>query len=113
RTPLSGWRCVRRRTDTSRLATCVTKAVEARHRLGVALRRHLSIAAGAFRTLYLSEVPKQLVQALLATEDRNFYSHHGFDLRGIARAAFSFLRLKGLQGGSTLTQQLVKNFFLT
>src|SRR5204863_490314 len=37
----------------------------------------------------------------------------GFDLRGIARAAFSFLRLKGLQGGSTLTQQLVKNFFLT
>src|SRR5437660_1300881 len=47
----------------------------------------------------LSEVPKQMVQALIATEDRNFYAHHGFDLRGIARAAFSFLRLKGLQGG--------------
>src|SRR5467141_2763229 len=61
----------------------------------------------------LSEVPKQMVQALIANEDRNFYAHHGFDLRGIARAAFSFLRLKGLQGGSTLTQQLVKNFFLT
>ena len=61
----------------------------------------------------LSEVPKPLVQALIANEDRNFYSHHGFDLRGIARAAFSFLRFKGLQGGSTLTQQLVKNFFLT
>src|SRR6266853_988003 len=61
----------------------------------------------------LSEVPKPMVQALIANEDRNFYSHHGFDLRGIARAAFSFLRLKGLQGGSTLTQQLVKNFFLT
>src|SRR5947208_5810514 len=54
-----------------------------------------------------------MVQALIANEDRNFYSHHGFDLRGIARSAFSFLRLKGLQGGSTLTQQLVKNFFLT
>ena len=61
----------------------------------------------------LGEVPKHLVQALIATEDRNFYSHHGFDLRGIARAAVSFVRGNGLQGGSTLTQQLVKNFFLT
>src|SRR5438132_2752407 len=61
----------------------------------------------------LSEVPKHLVQALVANEDRNFYAHHGFDLRGIARAALSFLRLKGLQGGSTLTQQLAKNFFLS
>ena len=61
----------------------------------------------------LNEVPKPLVQALIATEDRTFYSHHGYDLRGIARAAWSFVRGHGLQGGSTLTQQLVKNFFLT
>jgi penicillin-binding protein 1B len=61
----------------------------------------------------LSEVPKPLVQALIATEDRAFYAHHGYDLRGIARAVWSFVRGKGLQGGSTLTQQLVKNFFLT
>jgi len=61
----------------------------------------------------LGEVPKHLVQALLATEDRNFHSHGGFDLRGIARAAVNFVRGRGLQGGSTLTQQLVKNFFLT
>ncbi|HET7199506.1 MAG TPA: penicillin-binding protein 1B, partial [Burkholderiales bacterium] len=61
----------------------------------------------------LSDVPKPLVQALIATEDRNFYVHHGFDPRGIARAAWSFVRGHGLQGGSTLTQQLVKNFFLT
>jgi len=61
----------------------------------------------------LAQVPKHLVQALVATEDRNFHSHHGFDLRGIARAALSFVRGSGLQGGSTLTQQLVKNFFLT
>jgi penicillin-binding protein 1B len=61
----------------------------------------------------LSEVPKQMVQVLIANEDRSFYAHHGFDLRGIARAAWSFLRGRGLQGGSTLTQQLVKNFFLT
>jgi penicillin-binding protein 1B len=61
----------------------------------------------------LAEVPKHLVQALVATEDRSFYSHHGFDLRGIARAAMNLVRGNGLQGGSTLTQQLVKNFFLT
>jgi penicillin-binding protein 1B len=61
----------------------------------------------------LSEVPKHLVAALIVTEDRNFYTHHGFDLRGIARASLSLFRGSGLQGGSTLTQQLVKNFFLT
>jgi penicillin-binding protein 1B len=61
----------------------------------------------------LGEVPKQLVQALVATEDRSYFTHHGFDLRGIARAARSVLFGDRVQGGSTLTQQLVKNFFLT
>jgi len=61
----------------------------------------------------LDEVPNHLVQALLATEDRNFFSHYGVDPRGIARAVVGFVRGKGLQGGSTITQQLVKNFFLT
>ncbi|MGH7551639.1 MAG: transglycosylase domain-containing protein, partial [Longimicrobiales bacterium] len=61
----------------------------------------------------LDEVPKHLVQALLAMEDRNFYSHSGFDLRGMARAVVNLIRGRGVQGGSTLTQQLVKNFFLT
>src|SRR5258706_4197303 len=54
----------------------------------------------------LSEGPKSMVQALIANEDRNFYAHHGFYLRGIARPAFSFLTGHGLQGGSTLTQHL-------
>jgi penicillin-binding protein 1B len=61
----------------------------------------------------LAEVPKHLVHALIATEDRNFYTHLGFDPRGIARAALRLVTGSGLQGGSTLTQQLVKNFFLT
>jgi penicillin-binding protein 1B len=60
----------------------------------------------------LDAVPQHLVQALIAIEDRKFFSHPGFDLRGIARAAVSLVTGK-LQGGSTLTQQLVKNFFLT
>ena len=60
----------------------------------------------------LAEVPPHLVQALLATEDRKFFSHLGFDPRGLARAALSLFSGR-VQGGSTLTQQLVKNFFLT
>ena len=61
----------------------------------------------------LSEVPKHLTQALIATEDRSYLTHRGFDLRGIARAVLSVFRGDRVQGGSTLTQQLVKNFFLT
>ncbi|HZQ74130.1 MAG TPA: penicillin-binding protein 1B [Burkholderiales bacterium] len=60
----------------------------------------------------LSEVPPHLVRELIATEDRRYYSHFGFDLRGMARAALSSVT-GHVQGGSTLTQQLVKNFFLT
>ncbi|MGE4544528.1 MAG: penicillin-binding protein 1B [Pedobacter sp.] len=61
----------------------------------------------------LSEVPKSVVDALIAVEDRRFYSHHGIDPRGIARAVFMTVSGKSVQGGSTLTQQLIKNFYLT
>jgi penicillin-binding protein 1B len=61
----------------------------------------------------LTDVPEHVVDALIAVEDRRFYSHHGLDPRGIARAALTTLSGGSVQGGSTLTQQLVKNFFLT
>jgi penicillin-binding protein 1B len=61
----------------------------------------------------LNDVPRQVVDALIAVEDNRYYSHHGIDPRGIARALFTTLSGGGLQGGSTLTQQLVKNFYLT
>ena len=60
----------------------------------------------------LGEVPKPLVDELIAVEDRRFYTHHGFDPRGLVRAALSLVTGR-VEGGSTLTQQLVKNFFLT
>ena len=60
----------------------------------------------------VGDVPKHFVQALIAVEDRSYFSHAGFDLRGLARAARSVFSDK-VQGGSTITQQLVKNFFLT
>ncbi|MFM7274793.1 MAG: transglycosylase domain-containing protein, partial [Gammaproteobacteria bacterium] len=60
------------------------------------------------------EVPKLLVASLIAVEDKDFPDHHGISLRGITRAMWVNVRSGSFeQGGSTLTQQLVKNFFLT
>ncbi len=60
-----------------------------------------------------ADVPQLLRDTLLVVEDRRFYGHHGLDFRGIARAMWVNLRAGRLrQGGSTLTQQLVKSYFL-
>ena len=60
------------------------------------------------------DLPKSLVDAILATEDHRFYSHHGVDsLRMIAATIADFRSDKRLQGGSTLTMQLARNLFLT
>ena len=62
----------------------------------------------------VKELPDYFVQAILATEDRRFYRHKGVDPRGIARAAFNNIRTGTIsEGGSTITQQLAKNLFLT
>lgn len=63
--------------------------------------------------LRINQIPKPLIDALISTEDRKFYTHWGIDPRGIARALFKTVSGKRIEGGSTLTQQLVKNFFLT
>ena len=60
------------------------------------------------------KLPKQLVQAVIATEDRRFFEHHGVDVWGILRAVITnVVRGHLVQGGSTVTQQVAKNVFLT
>ncbi len=62
----------------------------------------------------LRRIPRNLVNATLATEDRSFYDHWGVDLWGIARATVNnAMHLHAMQGGSTITQQLARNLFLT
>ena len=64
--------------------------------------------------MQLSDAPELLVRGLLAVEDKNFYGHLGISVRGIVRAMFQNLTSgKVRQGASTVTQQLVKNFFLS
>lgn len=61
----------------------------------------------------IDKTPKDLQHAFLAAEDIRFYEHGGIDFRGIGRAIYTYIRWGEVQGGSTITQQLAKNYFLT
>lgn len=63
--------------------------------------------------LPLTQIPKQLQEATISIEDKNFYYHPGFSVSGIARAARETLFNNQVQGGSTITQQLIKSALLT
>lgn len=65
-------------------------------------------------TISVKDLPPYVTSAVLAVEDRRFYTHHGIDPRGLARAMWSNIKAGAwVQGGSTITQQLAKNLFLT
>jgi penicillin-binding protein 1A len=62
----------------------------------------------------VKQLPPNLINATLSTEDRSFYRHWGVDLYGVARAAVTnVLKMRRAEGGSTITQQLARNLFLT
>jgi penicillin-binding protein 1A len=92
------------RGNTETLSIRVLNAAD--EEIGVRGRRTTQIVP-------LGEMPPYLVKAVLATEDRRFYEHNGFDERGIARAMWSNLKALSLvEGGSTITQQVAKNLYL-
>lgn len=64
--------------------------------------------------IHIEDIPHPLILAIVATEDRRFYQHHGVDMRGLLRA-FAHLVRSGTkeQGGSTITMQVARNFFLS
>lgn len=61
----------------------------------------------------IETLPAHVTQATIAIEDKNFYRHHGLDMRGLVRALVNNWRGDSIQGGSTITQQLVKNALLS
>ncbi|MEA3355303.1 MAG: transglycosylase domain-containing protein [Patescibacteria group bacterium] len=61
----------------------------------------------------IQDLPDHALKATIAIEDKNFYKHHGFDLKGISRALINTIFNKKLQGGSTITQQLIKTTLLS
>ncbi|MFE4517337.1 transglycosylase domain-containing protein [Kitasatospora sp. NPDC056783] len=61
----------------------------------------------------IGQIPLQTQQAVVSAEDRTFYQNRGIDLKGLTRAGWNTLTGKGKQGGSTITQQYVKNYYLT
>jgi penicillin-binding protein 1A len=66
------------------------------------------------RPLEYNEIPQQFVHALIAAEDDRFFQHNGVDLRGLTRAAIQLVRTgKKKSGGSTITMQVAKNYYLS
>ncbi|RYE81423.1 MAG: penicillin-binding protein, partial [Hyphomicrobiales bacterium] len=63
--------------------------------------------------LPIQAIPDRLKNAYLAAEDKNFYEHPGIDIQGLGRAVLMFAKGGPRQGGSTITQQVAKNFLLT
>ena len=75
-----------------------------------------ALKTGQQETLTYQDIPPVLVEAILSIEDRRFFHHNGLDMRGIGRAIISWSTsgsMKFHQGGSTITQQLVKNTYLS
>jgi penicillin-binding protein 1A len=76
-------------------------------------QRLAAISAGENReVLSIGDIPLVLQNAVVAAEDRSFYRHSGVDPRGIGRALWQVVRHRGRQGGSTITQQYVKNVYV-
>lgn len=72
------------------------------------------LSSARFTAVSISDIPEDLINGIIAVEDQRFFSHNGVDYRGIVRSAWRNARAGSVvEGGSTITQQLAKNLFLT
>ena len=66
------------------------------------------------KSIKYNNLPENLINAVIVTEDKRFFNHYGVDIKGVLRAIYVNLKERRIvQGGSTITQQLAKNLFLT
>ncbi len=73
-----------------------------------------TFTAYTYSRVEMKDVPQDFINALIATEDKNFYKHHGYDIYGLARSTVqNLLARKLVQGASTITQQLARILFLS
>ena len=73
-----------------------------------------TFTAYTYDKVELNDIPENLIKAVIATEDKNFYRHNGYDLFGIARSSvMNVLARRTVQGASTITQQLARILFLS
>ncbi|MBP2651523.1 MAG: Peptidoglycan glycosyltransferase [Firmicutes bacterium] len=80
----------------------------------IALKEEVHSKVSKLNYTQMKDIPLSLQQSIIAVEDNRFYRHYGFDIEGIIRATLVNIQSGELQeGGSTITQQLVKNLFLT
>lgn len=74
----------------------------------------LEVASGLNEKVSLKDISPYLIDATIVTEDRNFYTHHGFDYKGIVRAVYKNIQSSRLkEGASTITQQFARNVYLS
>jgi membrane peptidoglycan carboxypeptidase len=93
-------------SDVASAQATIVYWADGRHELG-------RIGAANRIDVKLSDIPLPVRQAVLAAEDRNFYQHGGFSVPGLGRALLNDIAGGPVQGGSTITQQYIKNAFLT
>ncbi|MCX7779955.1 MAG: transglycosylase domain-containing protein [Negativicutes bacterium] len=102
--------------ETARAKSAAVQAVGVWDRVYRVIALKSAVEAKLDRNKYvkLEDIPLSLQQAIIAVEDNRFYRHYGFDIEGILRAALVNLQTGALvEGGSTITQQLVRNLFLS
>ncbi len=99
--------------EVGRRAEQAFKTTKIYDRAGKTILFEIVDPQGGDRTVVpLAQIPQHLINATIALEDQNFYTNPGFNVRGLLRAAYNNLRGQPIQGGSSITQQLVKNVII-